>query len=195
MAFRRNLWQTISKNQFAPDVVTLPTAGAGGEFHSYTAIAPALGDVVTLPHPFIADDTLSLFAPDGSEYVAGEDFSFAGENMWRNLAILEGSAVRVEYIPEDGEGGRAIALLAGDPASPVEGDVWIRGDKTPPELRLFLRGLTFAAAFAEVASEVKTPLRPSATLRPPFYPRGFADHVNRARYPRSDLRPPFGPRS
>lgn len=65
-----------------------------------------------------------------------------------------------------------IPTLAFDPSSPVDGEKWLRADKSPPELRLYTQGQTWAVAFVAAAADAAEPLIPDIGLAPPLIPEG-----------------------
>jgi hypothetical protein len=97
---------------------------------------------------------------------------------------------------EDAPDLARLNLLAFDPTSPAEGEMWGRTDKNPLELRVYAAGQTYAVALGAVAAEPLSPRYPSTSLYPAFYPRGIgATEPLRPRYPSRELYPPFYPRS
>lgn len=159
---------------------------------STTLVVPAVGSFTKLPDSQVVPGSLTV-----SGYTEPEDYEVHyGSATFTNRRIVEGTRVSLRYFREPNEGSiSALPVLRFDPANPAEGEAWVRKDRSPPELRVKAGGKTFAAALLEVASETLSPRRPSASLYPPFYPRGFEPGTSRPRYPKSTLRPPFYPRS
>lgn len=157
----------------------------------YTSlIMPALGRAVGLPDRQVVFGSFSV-----AGYAEPEDYEvhYSSATL-TNRRIAAGTRVAVRFFREPRPVHAPLPVLRFDPAEPPDGAAWVRADKTPPELRVRAGARTLAAALTEVQREVLRPRRPSASLYPRFYPRGFEPGTPRPRYPKATLHPPFYPR-